>query len=197
MSTVNGIETMRMTAANQEQQSDKEKEQSFNKLARRIASSDVYWCDLGDVHEQYNKYMIKKIRPCIILSDDTEDMKKDVFTILPIKTFRGESNNIYFITKRIELGEVESLLCLDQIRPINKRSIREYIGTLTPPQRVQIDDYLEEYLKMHRGYAELRQLLEENNLTVEDIKRMIMNPSSNDEGESSCKPFELPNINIR
>lgn len=180
------------------------KDTAFNKLVRRIAPHDVYWCNLGDVHEQINKYMIKKVRPCIILSDDSDDMRKDVFTCLPIKSFKGDYENMYFITKKIELGDVESLVCLDQIRPINRRSIHDYIGTLTSSQREIIDAYVEEHLNMNQDIQLLKRFMRDNNLSAEDVTQIVLSAfSSGGEDDDctpsrqSCVPIELPEINMR
>lgn len=181
----------------QQQEQQQENVNAFSKLVRRISPNDIYWCNLGDINEQFNKYMIKKCRPCIILSSDTDDMQKNTFTVLPIKTFRGGEDNTYYITKKIDLGDVESLLCLDQIRPINRRSIQEYIGTLTNSQRAQIDCYIEDYLEMNVGFNVLKKVMLDYHLTPQDVIEMIITsteevPERTDivDGKS-CVPFNI------
>ena len=180
-----------------------EERDAFSKLVRRISANDVYWCNLGDVTDGFNKYMIKKVRPCIILSKDSDDMQKNCFTILPIKSYRGDNDNSYFVTKKIDLGDVESLLCLDQIRPINRRSIQQYIGTITPEQRADIDQAICEYLDIKR-YKNLETLMYNYGLTIDDVIGLVEScytpyddSDNTEEGNRSCTPIQLSEINIR
>lgn len=179
-----------------------EKADVFSKTVRRIELGDIFWCNLGDVTEQYNKYMIKKCRPCIILSPDSDDRTKNVFSILPIKTFRGdEYDNGYNVVRKIILGDIESLLCLDQIRPINRRSIQEYIGTLTVEQKQQVDDHVQDFYKMNGKFAELNKIMDIYGLSMEDVIQIVLSTVSTGDDEEpedkSCRPFDLSNVQMK
>ena len=194
------MSTVDMRVLNSSVVEEIEEKDAFSKLVRRISVNDVYWCNLGDITDQYNKYMIKKCRPCIILSKDIDDnSQKNCFTILPIKTYRGDNENNYFVTEKINLGDVESLLCMDQIRPINRRSIHEYIGTITAEQRAQIDAYLTDYLDIKR-YDRLESIMQKNGLSITDIEEIVLSccecetPVTETE---TCQPIKLPGIDLR
>ena len=90
---------------------------------KTIKRGEIYWVNLNPTKGSE----IKKIRPCLIISNELQNKISSRVIVLPI------TSNIKFIVPfhiNIKLNNVEALILCEQIRVIDKSRIKDYLDKL-------------------------------------------------------------------
>lgn len=106
-------------------------------IQKRVRQGEVYWCNLGQLDGESDSSLLRKTRPCLIISDNNFNTLTKGALIIPIKTdhTRGEETK-YFSKYRISITtedgqEKPKAVVGDQIRFVSNEYINKYFGTLT------------------------------------------------------------------
>lgn len=107
-----------------------------------IKRGDVYWVKLDPIEG----YEIGKTRPAVVISNDINNELADTVTVLPVTSSVGK---VYpfevFIKQGIGNISSDSKVKTNQIRTVDKKRLKEWIGTI--PDAILSD--IEKALKIH------------------------------------------------
>ncbi len=107
-------------------------------MIRFPKQSSIYWFD----PEPVAGAEFKKVRPCIVVSPN--DMNEDLRTVLVVPLTTTIRAWPFRLTIQV-LGQMSSAAC-DQLRVIDKKRLRAYIGDLKPADRQNIYNLLQSIL---------------------------------------------------
>ena len=93
---------------------------------------DVYWISLDPTVGSETK----KIRPCVIISNDAQNKKSSRIIIAPITS---NASRIYPFETRVEVLRKEGKAMLDQLRGVDKARLGKYITSLSSITMLDID----------------------------------------------------------
>jgi len=88
----------------------------------KIKQYDIFWVDLNPTIG----VEINKVRPCVIVSPDEINRNVDTIIVAPISS-KGTSLPTRL---KIQSGNKKQFVVLHQIRAIDKRRLKQYIGAL-------------------------------------------------------------------
>lgn len=123
---------------------------------RRIERGDIFYVKLSESDKQSLDGMgmlLGKIRPCLIVTTDKYNKQHGqcLYTVIPLKTYVEDITKIddeyqsYLPIKTSK--DRDSLLCLNQIRTVNKVDIKDYVCTIQNKELLkQIDEYIKDLL---------------------------------------------------
>lgn len=107
-----------------------------------IKRGDVYWVKLDPIEGSE----IGKTRPAVVISNDINNEFADTVTVLPVTSSVGK---VYpfevFIKKGIANMSSDSKVKANQIRTVDKKRLKERIGTI--PEEILGD--IEKAVKIH------------------------------------------------
>lgn len=97
----------------------------------------VYWVDLNPTKGAE----INKKRPCVIVSPD--ELNKHLKTVV-VAPLTSNVRDYYPFRLKVEVGEKEGQIAIDQIRAIDKSRIKEYLGALSDEEAESLRELLNE-----------------------------------------------------
>ncbi len=110
-----------------------------------IKRGDIYWVKLDPIEGSE----IGKIRPAVVISNDINNELADTVTIVPITSNTGK---VYPFDVLIRKGTAnltdDSKIKTNQIRTVDKRRLKDMIGTVPPI----ILEKIETALKIHLDF---------------------------------------------
>jgi mRNA interferase MazF len=110
-----------------------------------IKRGDIYWVKLDPIEGSE----IGKIRPVVVISNDINNELADTVTIVPITSNTGK---VYPFDVLVRKGTAnltgDSKIKANQIRTVDKRRIKDMIGTVTPT----ILEKIETAVKIHLDF---------------------------------------------
>lgn len=86
-----------------------------------IKRGEVYWVDLPDS----NGRELKEIHPCLVISNDRQNLASPLITIIPITSLKT-GDKIYSFQVAIKLKK-ESVILVDQIQTIDRDKFKDKI----------------------------------------------------------------------
>lgn len=105
---------------------------------------DVYWMQLDPTIGTE----IQKTRPCLILSNNSQNKKGMRVIAAPITT---KVKKVYPFEAKIILKDRECKVLLDQIRALDKRRIGSKIDSIDSFTMIQVEDALYETLALRKN----------------------------------------------
>lgn len=110
-----------------------------------IKRGDIYWVKLDPIEGSE----IGKIRPALVISNDINNELADTVTIVPITSNTGK---VYPFDVLVRKGTAnltgDSKIKANQIRTVDKRRLKDMIGTVPPT----ILEKTETAIKIHLGF---------------------------------------------
>ncbi len=110
-----------------------------------IKRGDIYWVKLDPIEGSE----IGKIRPAVVISNDINNELADTVTIVPITSNTGK---VYPFDVLIRKGTAnltdDSKIKANQIRTVDKRRLKDMIGTVPPT----ILEKIETAVKIHLDF---------------------------------------------
>ncbi len=110
-----------------------------------IKRGDIYWVKLDPIEGSE----IGKIRPAVVISNDINNELADTVTIVPITSNIGK---VYPFDVLIRKGTAnltdDSKIKANQIRTVDKRRLKDMIGTVAP----NILEKIETAVKIHLDF---------------------------------------------
>lgn len=82
-------------------------------------------------------------RPVVIISNNWNNISNTMLTVLPMTTSRDDCRNHVQVHTS---SSKESFVLVEQIRPIDKTDLDNYIGTLSDVEMQSIEHALKEYI---------------------------------------------------
>jgi mRNA interferase MazF len=110
-----------------------------------IKRGDVYWINLNPVEGDE----ISKVRPSIIVSNDSANKNSNLITIVPI-TSRVKKVYLYevYLPKGTANLNSDSKALAQQIRTVNKTRIKDFIGSVSAETLKQIERTIKIHLSL-------------------------------------------------
>lgn len=104
-----------------------------------IKRGEVYWIDLEPVRGKE----MKKIRPAVVVSNNTINEHAAIVIVCPITDARSKTSVIHVLVEKGEANlEKESIVHCGQIRAIDKERITDYIGKFSEDVMNKIEEGL-------------------------------------------------------
>lgn len=130
--------------------------QNYNLIYPTVKRGEVYLCDLGEPYgrEQGN------MRYVIVIQNDVGNTHSNTTIVLPCTTqqkkelpvhhhFVFSIDNMFdYIERRV--GSKENVVMAEQIRTVDKKRLRKYIGTMTPEFMDNIQEIIDISLHLNR-----------------------------------------------
>ena len=86
-----------------------------------IRRGDIYWVELPDS----NGRELKEIHPCLVISNDRQNIFSPLITVMPITSLKG-GDKVFPFQVSIQLKK-ESIILVDQIQTIDKEKFLDRI----------------------------------------------------------------------
>jgi mRNA interferase MazF len=100
------------------------KKASKQMTIRLIKRGEIYWVDLPNKKGRE----LKEIHPCLVISNDKQNMFSPLIIVLPITSLKI-GDNIFPFQAAIKLQK-PSVILVDQIQTIDREKFKERIGKL-------------------------------------------------------------------
>lgn len=100
-----------------------------------IKRGDVFYADLNPVvgSEQGG------IRPVVIVQNNTGNRFSGTTVVIPISSAKKPDLPVHITLQNISFLEKDSIIIAEQIRTIDKKRLKKYIGNLDRKTMVQLD----------------------------------------------------------
>ena len=128
----------------------------YDLIYPEVKRGQVYWCDLGEPYLSEGGGM----RPVIVVSKDIRNSNSRANTVIVVPcstTIRQYSYHYTFVFSKDnmidyheEIKSRKTNACADLIHVINKKQLREYIGTMTEDFMQKIQDIIDDVLSLKR-----------------------------------------------
>ena len=115
---------------------------------RIISRGDVYWVDLSKISSVYDKHTQLGTRPCIVISNNTNNDYSNMIQIVPCTTkedYLPQHTYVYL------MHNVKSWVLPEQILSIEKKYLGEKCFYLSRKQFLQVEKAVQIQLGMWRN----------------------------------------------
>ena len=103
-------------------------------MIQKFSRGDVYYCDLGKI--KFNSNVEGKVRPCVIISNNTGNSTGNTLLVAPITT--RSNKGLYPCQVYFYNGKDQVVLC-EQLRVVDKSDVSTYVGKLDSTIMSKID----------------------------------------------------------
>lgn len=103
-------------------------------MIQKFSRGDVYYCDLGKI--KFNSNVEGKVRPCVIISNNTGNSTGNTLLVAPITT--RPNKGLYPCQVYFYNGKDQVVLC-EQLRVVDKNDVSTYVGKLDNTIMSKID----------------------------------------------------------
>ena len=121
-----------------------------------VKRGEVYWCDLGEGFG----FESRRMKPVVIIQNDIGNKYALTTIVLPIMldckkdypfqySFDFYDSSIEYVRECGMIGM--SVVCGEQIRAVDKRRLRSYIGTMTPEFMKEVQRIIDVSLALDRN----------------------------------------------
>lgn len=101
---------------------------------KKIVKGDIFYADLEGV----SKYDVIGYKPVLIIHNHGVDEFSNI-VVAPISALKYRKQDIHILLEQFSEIRPNSYIMLDQIRVLDKKKLKGYIGTLAKEQLEEID----------------------------------------------------------
>lgn len=108
-------------------------------MIQKYNRGSVWWYNFGDNSFYNEEHVIYKRRPCVIVSNNQNNLNSEIVIIAPITTRKKnecKAWQVYFYNER------DQIIQLEQLRAVNKNCLKNYDGQLDDVIMRQVDEAL-------------------------------------------------------